>query len=354
MEKDLSPKRGTLIIFSWGAPARLESQIQRLETVPDRVVWVDPLSGTDAPAALADARPIKRIEAVLGAASGEAELVRYSLPDLYSLSSPTANLMSLLPGLKTQGTLAVPVIKADDLFAKLEAFDGPLQVVIDTPGQEKTVFDFLDTGGLFDKVETIALRCGIETFFNGAPDAKGLLATLNTKAFSVISIDDADPDWPMYGLKVDPKVRLITTLKAECSDKCAELEATIESLTKKMDSKDADIAKLRVDSKTANALADEKVRRSEHELAQVRTDLSRALQAQERAQADSDTLKARFVKVDEERKALRHLLRQLTPKLREAAKQVRDISPDMQTEALSALTTPMADETKKKKKQKRS
>lgn len=376
---------GTSIIFSWGAPERLNAQLSRIGTIGQKAIWIDPLAATRLPGALRGADAVERIEAVLALTADGAELSRYSLPDLYSLSPPTAALMSLMPGLKLAEAVAVPVVTSEVLGKKLAACDGAFRVVIDTPGDEGTVLDFLDKTGVLDRVTTLALRCGVEPFFKNAAHINNLLAMLATKGFSIVAQDkDEDSDWPVYVLKLDIRARLIKSLEvagaqaqadlaaareeqaaerdaakaaaAQAAEAQTALKADLEARTKERDAakavaaqRETTLAKLRLEQKRATALNTEKALRLEHELYQLRSDLRRAAQAQERSQAETDALKLRYGAVQEERQGLLRLLQQLTPKLREAAKHVREIPVAKQSDVTAMLEGAKSGKAKKKK-----
>ena len=363
--------QGTLIIFSWGEPERLKMQLSYIGNIGKKVIWVDPLKGPALPDALDGAGDIERIEAVLARTPGEVELSRYSLPDLYSLAPPAAALTALMPGLKLADMVPVPGITTEVLGKKLTKAEGPFQVVIDTPGDERAVLDFLDKAKVLDRVTTMVLRCGVEPFFKKSPRIKTLLKMLDTRGFTLAAVDESeDPDWPLYLLNLDPRARLIqlledagaqartdlatareeaATLRAELETRTQEhdaaegvaaqavgaqtaLKADLEARTKEHDAvkklaaqREVALSTLSLEQKKATALKTEKVLRLEHYLGQMQIDLRRAAQAQERTQAEADALCARYTTVQEERQTLLCLLQQLTPKLREAAKRVREI-----------------------------
>ena len=80
---------------------------------------------------------------------------------------------------------------------------------------------------------------------------------------------------------------------------------------------------------------DETVKRTEHELEELRLDLRRSLQIQERLQAEVSSISVRCEFAEEERNKLRQLLQQLTPRLREAAQHIRNASLDGRTKEIS-------------------
>ena len=260
MRTNHSSDCAALVIFSWGAPARLDVQIARLNAVPDSVIWTDPLSRTDVPDGLGGVTSLERIQAVLGGSEPDVDMIRYSLPDLYSLSPATANLMALWPGLKRRPGMTVPVISTDNLAARLQAVEGGIHVVIDMPGAEYRVLALLDMDGLAGKVQAISLRCGVESFFEGASDSNALLEALALKGFSVTHESHDDPDWPEYSLKADARAHLILKLEAQVEEKQAALASAqndaaaraeeIMDLSARVTERDTELAQLRIDLDT--------------------------------------------------------------------------------------------------------
>jgi hypothetical protein len=220
---------GTLIIFSWGAPERLKMQLSHIGNIGQKVIWVDPLTGSGLPDVLDGWNEIDRIEAALASTTGEVELSRYSLPDLYSLAPPASALTSLMPGLKLVDTVPVLGITAKLLGKKLAKIEGAFQLVIDTPGDEHAVLDFLDKEKVLERVTTMVLRCGVEPFFKKSPQIKTLLKMLDARGFSLVAVDEnEDPDWPLYMLKLDPRARLIQSLEEAGTQVRADLTAARE------------------------------------------------------------------------------------------------------------------------------
>ena len=199
-------------------------QLSKLGQIWQKVIWIDPLSGSKLPEALWGCDEVERIETVLLRGASEAELLRYSLSDLYSLKPPTAALTSLMPGLKQAGTIVVPATTPKALTKTLAKCEGPFQVLIDTPGEEQTVLNLLDRAGILERVTTLVLRCGVEPFFKKAPQIETLMAKLENKGFSLAALDeDEDPDWPLCVLKLDVRAQLIKSLEGTVTQTQADL-----------------------------------------------------------------------------------------------------------------------------------
>ena len=229
--------------------------------MPDSVIWIDPFGSTDVPDGLGGVTSLERIQAVLGGSEADVDMIRYSLPDLYSLTPATANLTALWPGLKAlPETTTVPVISTDNLAARLKEVEGGIHVVIDMPGAEYRVLALLDKGGLAGKIQAISLRCGVERFFEGASDANTLLEVLALEGFAVTHESHDDPDWPEYLLQVDARAHLILKLEAQVEEKQAALAGAqndaaarakeIRNLSDKVTKQDTDLAQLRTELDT--------------------------------------------------------------------------------------------------------
>lgn len=421
MNLNIAAGYGSLVVFSWGSFDRLETQLSALPIRWEKAFWVDPFAEAQRITAFDEALQHERIDAVLSAGSGDIELRKYSLPELYSLTSETSALKSLLPGLKVTGTISVPAVTGDILLSRLKELREPFTVLIDCPGQEHVIIAFLETSGLMQKVDTIYLRAGDEPFFEGSHAAVDLVHMLEKQALSAGEIyDDADPDWPVYRFKSDQRTRLVNDLRAQLDDLAQERDAfekTATELQNKLAQRDDTLAgetqaikdlnkrntqlaqdikardkevdrlttelaahdeivsqhkqsadlrakeiqqlakerdagqgkaaqleealkKLRKDNTVQHALSTEKTTRLSYEAQHLRLDLRRATAVQETLQSEKDVLRSSNKAIEEENRKLRQLLQQLTPKLREAAEQVRKItSPPQASSILNKKST---------------
>ncbi|TKA84322.1 hypothetical protein FCK22_16460 [Sulfitobacter sp. 15WGC] len=91
---------------------------------------------------------------------------------------------------------------------------------------------------------------------------------------------------------------------------------------------------MRKDNTAQHALNTEKTRRLSYEAQQLRLDLRRATAVQQTLQSEKDILRSSNKDIEEENRKLRQLLYQLTPKLREAAEQVRKITSPPQASSI--------------------
>jgi len=439
VNSDIAAGYGSLVVFSWGNFDRLETQLSALPIRWEKAFWVDPFAEAQRITAFDKALQHEQIDAVLSTESGDIELRKYSLPELYSLTSETSALKSLLPGLKATGTISVPAVTGEILASRLKDLREPFTVVIDSPGQEHVILTFLEASGLLQKVDTLYLRAGVEPFFEGAHAVEDLAHRLENQALSAGELyDDADPDWPVYQFKSDQRTRLVNDLRAQLDDLVQARDAAVKARSKETESLKQDLAKARTalaeaqeglaerdetsaretqlieerDKKIAQltqeaearsketesltaeltardeiisqnaqetdlrakevqqlteergaaqgkiaqfeqamkklrnanrdqqALSAEKTSRLSYEVQQLRLDLRRATAVQETLQSEKDILRSSNKVIEEENQKLRQLLQQLTPKLREAAEQVRKItSPPQASSILNKKST---------------
>lgn len=325
----------TLIVLAWGCPPRLDAMIGRLGPVAKRVVLIDPVPGSDRPAILRDHDGVLRIAAVAGPGDeGQARLDRYSLPGLFALAPATGALTTLFPGLERTGSLTVDRIGPEALAARLADLPRPFDVVIDTPGAEHLVIDALEAAQLRDDIARISLCCGLEPFFEGALDAQALRDRLRPD-FRLVEETGSDPDWPELVFEADAAARRIASLEAalerrktEMTELRARLEETIGTVTAERDEARAEhqamretVARLEEDA----AQQKTEMARNIAERDRLQTDLGLALRMQGVLQSDLDDLRQAYRRSEEQRREHEALLRKLTPRLQEAAQQLRDL-----------------------------
>ena len=400
-------KDRTLFVFSLGNFSQVEKYLKNLSDLPHRTYWIDPLGKFVPHDVLQLAGEITFVEAILGDKEGYVDLTKFSYPGLNTTSNETSALREIFPGLSVRETIEVPLVLGETLLPILMEHGHLLEVVIDCPGHEHTIVEFLETSGLLQKVDTLYLRAGVEPFFAGARAAGNLAQMLENRGLSAGEIyDDADPDWPVYRFKSDQRTRLVNDLRAQLDDlaqardaaekaavelqdkladtdealagKAQEIEICskeidrltteltardeivsenaqeaglrdkeVQQLTKDRDAGQEKVAqleealkKLRNDNTVQQALSTEKTTRLIYEAQQLRLDLRRATAVQEALQSEKDILGSSNKAVEEENQRLRQLLQQLTPKLREAAEQVRKItSPPQASSILNKKST---------------
>lgn len=125
----------------------------------------------------------------------------------------------------------------------------------------------------------------------------------------------------------------VETTFAETQKKLAEGEAILTRKNRDIEERDKKIAQLeetlknlRKENTAQQALSREKATRLSYEAQQLRLDLRRATAVQDALQSEKGSLRSSKKVVQNENQQLRQLLQQLTPKLREAAEQVRKIT----------------------------
>lgn len=370
---------GSVIAFGANTPNLLEERLQHLGA-PERLVLIDPLieTGSTEGPALGEDETTRIVNAALAAEDGEAEMILYSFPGLNSLHTPMPELLSIFPGLRERQRETVRTLSPEGLKAQLTGLPAPFRVWIDTPGTEAEILNALDMLGLLDQIETLELRCGSAAFFNSAWNRQALESWLTEKQFQLVEADETDPDWPELRFKADISARRITTLESrlkaldrkyastraeaaqalkkkdktlaerdtalekaqaalrEHEDAIAErdaritekdeaiekLKADLTARDKTLVERDATLSRLRQEIATALEAADQAKADGDG----ARQDLRLALHTQASLQANLDDLRQRYRRLHEEKARQDDLLEQLTPRLREAAQQLRESS----------------------------
>lgn len=301
---------GTLIVFAWGCPPRLDEMITRLGPLSERVALVDPVPGETLPVILRDERNMVVIPATPSTrAEGRARLTSYSLQGLHSLTQTTDAFAALFPGLEKTGELTVEQIAPDALARRLVDLPRPLHFVIDAPGAEHVVLDAVEAAGLMHDVSRISLRCGFEPFFEGAEGVSALQKRLEPD-FRLLHKDITDPDWPECLFETDINSRRIAKLKEALS----KHEAEAANLRGQIDKQAKELVQTRT---TIDKLTNERDK--------ARTDLGIAVRVQALLQADLNDLREKYSRAEDVRTRQEHLLQKLTPRLQEAACQLRDM-----------------------------
>ncbi|SER05630.1 hypothetical protein, partial [Thalassovita taeanensis] len=217
---------GTLIILGMPSPEVLEARLNSIGSMPRRLVIVDPQADT----ALADYPDAERIAAAVSEVDGEAEMTFYSIAGLRSFAPPTADLKTLFPGLKIRRTAMVSAISVPSLVAQLGDLPEPLRIWIDMPGEEMKLLAGLQAAGLLGKVAEVVLRCGVESFFEGAEDCATLQGWLAQEAFDLIETDATDPDFLDLWLHGNPLQRRVSALEEEITTRDKQLAERSEAL----------------------------------------------------------------------------------------------------------------------------
>ncbi|MYM55852.1 hypothetical protein [Thalassovita mangrovi] len=206
---DRSVAPGTLIMFGQPDQETLAARLEYLGTLPERVVMIDP----QADAVLPDQPGVERIHAFVSDAAGEADLNLYSVAGLRSFTAPTPALTALFPRLRVNETLPVQLITADELAKRLGQLSSPLHLWIDMSGQKRDLLANLQSAGVLDNAATLTIRCGVESFFEGADDSAAVRSWLGQAGFDLAGVDDRDPDWPDMKFRRNPLALQLRELK---------------------------------------------------------------------------------------------------------------------------------------------
>lgn len=332
------PQARTVTVFSLNRAQTLAAHLAAAEIAPTVLTVVDPLAGPDS---LATAFPEARtsvITAVAGATEGQASLHQFSLPGLSSLAPATGLLKQLYPNIRETAVQRVPQRAIAPLLAEI----GPSEaVIIDAPGQEAFLIAALAEAGWPDTATRLLLRCAREACFEGGADMEALRQSLEAADFALVETVDEDPDWPVLVFRGDPLRREIRRLNGQLRG----LETDHARLARQLEAAQAGLqeqAELRSRERDAARTEEGRLRaalEAEREAAESKVALAARLQMV--ALNDLQALREKYQAVQDVRNAQEALLRALTPRLQEAAAQVRDL---MQHEAPALPVSAVAEE----------
>lgn len=212
----------------FGQPGQetLAARLEHLGALPERVVVIDPQADTVLP----DQPGVERIPALVSDAAGEADLNIYSVAGLRSFTAPTPALTALFPRLRVNDTLPVKLIPADQLPTRLGELSSPIHLWIDMPGQKRDLLKNLQGAGVLDSAETLIIRCGVESFFEGADTSAAVRRWLEKAGFDLSGLDEADPDWPDMSFRRNPMAHRLGELEKSLASQAAELKVTRKEL----------------------------------------------------------------------------------------------------------------------------
>ncbi|MCC5989156.1 MAG: hypothetical protein JJT95_15905 [Pararhodobacter sp.] len=366
---------GTLIVAGIGAAEPFEALLKALGGVPERLILVEPAKTQSGATAqrLAGMEGVRLVDAIMADAEREAELVRYNLPGLRSTATPSDALRRLFPGLKARGTVHTRMVSVAQVLGDPDSLPAPVRLRIDMPGLEGAILQGMEDCGALGRVDLLSLRCGVEEMFKGARDRAALQSWLEERYFKIDHADEEDPDWPELRFKPDPAGRRIATLEAEAERLRAEVLASAEkaeALTAQLAERDAALKEAQAEAeKHCARVAELEGRLSEAEMHKARAqemeaacaqaykerdkafaDLGLAMRMQGLLQSDLDDLRERYRRSEETRAGQEELLRKLTPRLQDAAQQLRqlqlvaepDVAPEIAAAAATTTTTTRA------------
>lgn len=281
-------KQSTIIAIIAAGPQRLAALLAPHLSSARYVVVFNPVSG-EAP--LLPDVDSKLFEGMLGNEEGEAELICYSLPGLFSLRSSTSALQEIFPGLQENARHMVPqfpvTILSDILGAEVDA----LTLVIDLPGEELTLLSLIESHGILKDVRKLKIRCGAERFFQDAIDADEAAVWLAERGFDLVKRDDTDSSWPLLDFMINPMRRHAIELeekKSQLNTKIDQLKVEAEERAKQIQ---AIRSKLEATQIAAQDMATEHSTIIETLRSEAEQNSARLKEAQDRLQANQATAK---------------------------------------------------------------
>lgn len=308
-------------------------------------------------AATVETSGVQVISAAPWTGKRSAELTTFNFPSLRSLCAPTEELKQLLPGLEESSKITVESISLEDLTSAFGEAQQPVDVIINLPGSEGGILDFWLKSGFLEKISLLDVACSVERFFEKGAKADEVHNLLTDNGFDLFFRNDDDPDWPRLIFHANPLKRELAALhrKLEAREvalgsakaKLEEQTKAVNSAQSKASQAETEVTKLRKElTAREDALAAAKAQAEEqsqaitaaHNLAEklraeniqqgealqgAKEDLSIALRMQTVLQADLSDMRQRFGKSERERQLQEALLRKLTPRLQQAAEQIR-------------------------------
>ena len=312
---------------------------ERLQEYRDRgaaqIVLVEPEAdlAADLEHRFAAQQGVRILAAAPGARDGRGELLVMSLPALNAMVAPAPALAGLYPGLRQERRQEVDILSPATLLREVDLETGPLLLVIETAGEEMAQLEAWKAAGVLDRVDLLELRCGEEPLYAGSTGRGGIEAWLAAEGFVLTHRDHSDPDWPVLHLRSNQDTRAAVRI--------AELEKTVAAQTATAD-RAATLDKTLAQLQGQIADLNEEAARDRHDLRAAQQDLSLALRVQARLEADLRDLQGRHAATLAEKAEQEALLRQLTPRLREAAQHLQALTLHEDGGAAASLTPPVA------------
>jgi len=212
--------------------------------------------------------------------------------------------------------------------------------------------------------------------FEGATPRAAIEAWLEEEGFVLVARDLSDRDWPVLQFRADVTGKALTaaqeriaelehqrdaqqTVQADLQGKderIGALEGELRALGEKADYRSKRIEELERKLGEYEALLDEaheRCARADRQCQQAYADLGVSTRMQALLQADLEDLRARFAEAQEVRASQEALLHKLTPRLQQAAAQLRHLQSD-EDNGLSVNGRPPAPMLESEKKSQRS
>ena len=289
-------------------------------------------------------------KAALGSEDGLGILHVMNFAGMSSLRPASPALQRLLPGLRETTRYEVRRLSVARLLADSGEIARPLHVVIDSPGSELDILEGFRAAGALGLIDQLELHCGTEAFQEGAADCATLEGWLQNAGLIVQERDLQDPDWPLLRLRPRPDPSA-SPLQAEAhalrvswmqqaeelaslrhreearEEALAEVQAQAEAQAQTLHER-LSAAATAAETLRAELAAREQARQAEAAQAAeavelARKDMALAMRSQLLVQNDLRDLQRRHGEMQALCQRQETLLRQLTPRLQEAADHLR-------------------------------
>lgn len=338
---DISPSRGTLVAI--GAAAHMNFLYRLVaDSAPPfgQLVLLepDPAAGPQLAALFAETLPPEIIAATLGPAEGEGELLHYNFPGLTSLHPAENALQTLFPGLRVTSRTAIRIQDATALMERLETAPRPLSVVINLPGSELDILQALHDAGATDDIDQVRVRCAAEPMFAGGSAAPAITQWLAGHHLTLYGTDDSDPDWPELRFAADHTARNLAKLQKKQVEMARQLQEKTDQL--------AESQTRLAEQETALTEARDQLQEAQTGAERAETlqaDLGLALRLQAMAQSDLEDLREKYRESQAIQARQEDLLQQLTPRLQQAAQQLRLLAPEAPEPIPEPLSEPVSE-----------
>ncbi|GGE25864.1 hypothetical protein SAMN05421774_11027 [Gemmobacter megaterium] len=300
--QDLPPAHGSasgaLVVIGMASPEVHAARVAALRTRPAHVVILDPLIDPSAPGdeGLSGTETTIRLACLPGPRSGTAEITVWSANGLTSLHPPTTALRALFPGLRCRARHDARLETAATLAGALANLPGPVTLWIDAPGSEAAILTMLGDAGLLAQADRVLLRCGVETFFEGAADAATLTARLEDLGFRLEAREEADPDFPELSFGIDQQAQALQDLTGQLT-RC---EAELAQIRQERDTAQAERTEMAASLARAQAQAAAALAKIEQDLTEARDTRHKMWKDRDRAQAEASGLASQIVALQDE------------------------------------------------------
>ena len=174
------------------------------------------------------------IHAAASSRNGQAELHIWNLARLNSLVPTCPQMHELYPGLQQRSQQSVRLLSPRSLLAEIGEIEGPVLLIVETPGTERDTLEGWKADGLLEKIDQIELHCTEEVLYEGASTRAELEAWLANEDFVVTVMRRDDPDWPVVHLCADHTARALKRAR----EKIAEHLETISQQAKALAARD--------------------------------------------------------------------------------------------------------------------